>query len=54
MNTSDSINNINCEVLIVGGGLAGLTSAMLLANLGVNVNCIEKYPSSSLHPRGKY
>lgn len=38
-------------VLIVGGGLAGLTSALLLASQGVNVLLIEKHEGSSPHPR---
>jgi len=38
-------------VLIVGGGLAGLTSALLLASQGVNVLVVEKHAGSSPHPR---
>jgi putative polyketide hydroxylase len=40
-----------CDVVVVGGGLVGLTSALLLANYGAHVICIDKHPSSSLHPR---
>lgn len=38
-------------VLVVGGGLAGLTSALLLATQGVKVVLVEKHAGSSPHPR---
>ena len=38
-------------VLIVGGGLAGLSSALFLAWRGVPVVLVEKHPGSSPHPR---
>jgi 2-polyprenyl-6-methoxyphenol hydroxylase-like FAD-dependent oxidoreductase len=39
------------SVLVVGGGLAGLSSAMFLAWQGVPAVLVEKHPGSSLHPR---
>ena len=39
------------RVLIVGGGLAGLSAAMFLAWRGVGVTLVEKRPGSSAHPR---
>jgi putative polyketide hydroxylase len=39
------------EVLVVGGGLVGLSAAMFLADRGVPVVLAEKHPGSSSHPR---
>ena len=44
--TSDSTS-----VLIVGGGLAGLSAAVFLAWRGVPTVVIERHPGSSAHPR---
>lgn len=38
-------------VLIVGGGLTGLSAAMFLSWRGVANVLIERHPGSSLHPR---
>lgn len=38
-------------VLIVGGGLAGLSAAMFLSWRGVHNVLVERHPGSSLHPR---
>lgn len=38
-------------VLIVGGGLAGLSAALFLAWRGVRSVLVEKHPASSPHPR---
>lgn len=40
-------------VLIIGGGPAGLTSALLLARSGVQTLLIERHPSTSIHPRAR-
>lgn len=39
------------SVLIVGAGLAGLSTAMFLAQRGVDVLVVEKHPTTSVHPR---
>jgi 2-polyprenyl-6-methoxyphenol hydroxylase-like FAD-dependent oxidoreductase len=39
------------EVLVVGGGLVGLSVAMFLADRGVETVLAEKHPGSSAHPR---
>lgn len=38
-------------VLIIGGGLVGLSAAMFLAQHKVPAILVEKHPASSLHPR---
>jgi len=39
------------SVLVVGGGLVGLSAAMFLAGRGVATVLVEKHPGSSPHPR---
>ncbi len=39
--------------LIVGGGLAGLSSAVFLARLGVGTVLAERHPATSIHPRAR-
>src|ERR687885_1220484 len=38
-------------VLIVGGSLVGLTTAMLLAHHGVPSLSVERHPGTAIHPR---
>ncbi|RKH00773.1 FAD-dependent monooxygenase [Corallococcus carmarthensis] len=40
-------------VLIVGGGLVGLSAALFLAHQGVRALIIEKHAGTSLHPRAR-
>jgi len=39
------------SVLVVGGGMVGLSAALFLARHGVPVVMVERHPGSSLHPR---
>jgi menaquinone-9 beta-reductase len=43
---ADNYSEIDCDVLIIGGGLAGLTAAILIGRAGINVLLVEKksYP----------
>lgn len=53
----ESENNaepIECEVLIVGGSLVGLSAAAFLGHHGVNAYVVEKHPGTSIHPRAGY
>ncbi|GAC1648118.1 MAG: FAD-dependent monooxygenase [Ktedonobacteraceae bacterium] len=47
------MNSENVSVLIVGGGPAGLTSALLLARYGLSVLLIERREGTSIHPRAR-
>lgn len=40
--------NIRTEVLIVGGGLTGLTAAALLAHRGIDCLVVERHPTTSI------
>jgi 2-polyprenyl-6-methoxyphenol hydroxylase-like FAD-dependent oxidoreductase len=48
-NKSESVDS--ARVLVVGGGLAGLSAATFLAWRGVPTVLVEKHPGSSPHPR---
>ena len=39
------------QVLVVGAGLAGCSSAMFLAQRGIDVLVVERHPGTSPHPR---
>ena len=41
------------DVLIVGGGPAGLTAALLLARYHIPATLIERHPGTSIHPRAR-
>src|SRR5215218_9563560 len=38
-------------VLIVGGSLVGLTTAMLLGRYGIHALSVERHPGTAIHPR---
>ena len=38
-------------VLIVGGGLSGLASALFLAKHNVDYLLVERHPSTAIHPK---
>src|SRR5882724_12263898 len=45
------MNEEKVSTLVVGAGLAGLSTAMFLAGRGVHVVLVEKHPSTSIFPR---
>jgi len=44
----------NCDVLIVGGSLVGLSAAAFLGHHGVAAQVVEKHAGTSIHPRAGY
>ena len=42
---------VDVPVLIVGGSLVGMTTAMLLAHHGVKALCVEHHRGTAIHPR---
>jgi 2-polyprenyl-6-methoxyphenol hydroxylase-like FAD-dependent oxidoreductase len=45
------VREIETPVLIVGGSLVGLTTAMLLGALDVPALVVERHPGTAIHPR---
>lgn len=43
-----------CDVLIVGGSLVGLSAAAFLGHHGISAQVIEKHAGTSIHPRAGY
>jgi 2-polyprenyl-6-methoxyphenol hydroxylase-like FAD-dependent oxidoreductase len=43
-----------CEVLIVGGSLVGLSAAAFLGHHGISAYVVEKHAGTSIHPRAGY
>ena len=46
--------NTQCEVLIVGGSLVGLSAAAFLGHHGIRAYVVEKHAGTSIHPRAGY
>jgi len=44
----------DCQVLVAGGSLVGLSAACFLAAQGVDVLVVEKHAGTSIHPRAGY
>jgi putative polyketide hydroxylase len=47
------VSRSHFPVLVVGGGLAGLSTALLLAWRGIKPLLVERHASTSLHPRAR-
>src|SRR6187455_1765230 len=43
-----------CDVLIVGGSLVGLSAAAFLGRHGIRAQVVEKHAGTSIHPRAGY
>lgn len=54
MNAPDTEATEQAEVLVVGGSMVGLSTAMFLAQHGVDVQLIEKHDGTAIHPRAGY
>jgi 2-polyprenyl-6-methoxyphenol hydroxylase-like FAD-dependent oxidoreductase len=44
----------DCDVLIVGGSLVGLSAAAFLGHRGIAAQVVEKHAGTSIHPRAGY
>src|SRR5690606_41655688 len=44
----------DCDVLIVGGSLVGLSAAAFLGWHGISAQVVEKHAGTSIHPRAGY
>jgi putative polyketide hydroxylase len=49
----DSLADDRVPVLIAGGGVAGLTAALFLAQQGVRALLVERHPGTSIYPRAR-
>ncbi|MFI0411622.1 FAD-dependent monooxygenase [Actinomadura sp. 3N508] len=45
------MDTIETRVLVVGGSLVGLSTAVFLAQHGIRCTLVERHPSTSIHPR---
>jgi 2-polyprenyl-6-methoxyphenol hydroxylase-like FAD-dependent oxidoreductase len=45
---------IDCQVLVAGGSLIGLSAAAFLGHHGIEAQVIEKHAGTSIHPRAGY
>src|SRR5438552_408575 len=50
---ADERTSEHTPVLIVGGGLAGLSTALFLAHHGVKPLLVERHPDLLIHPRAR-
>jgi 2-polyprenyl-6-methoxyphenol hydroxylase-like FAD-dependent oxidoreductase len=46
--------SISTEVLVIGGGPVGLSTALHLNQQGVDCVLVEKHPSTATHPKASY
>jgi 2-polyprenyl-6-methoxyphenol hydroxylase-like FAD-dependent oxidoreductase len=48
------VRDAEVPVLIVGGSLVGLSTALFLADLGVEPLVVERHPGTAIHPRAAF
>ncbi|MFD1050067.1 FAD-dependent oxidoreductase, partial [Kibdelosporangium lantanae] len=41
------------SVVVVGGGLVGLSTALFLGHQGVPTTVVERHPGTSIHPKAR-
>ncbi|CAF9928566.1 MAG: hypothetical protein HETSPECPRED_006884 [Heterodermia speciosa] len=44
---------VTAPVLIVGGGIVGLSASLFLSHLGIRSLLVERHPGTSIHPRSR-
>jgi putative polyketide hydroxylase len=47
------VTNERCSILVVGAGLAGLSTAMFLGVHGVRALVVERHPGTSIYPKAR-
>jgi 2-polyprenyl-6-methoxyphenol hydroxylase-like FAD-dependent oxidoreductase len=52
--SQETAPGVECEVLIVGGSLVGLSAAAFLGQHGIRAYVVDKHPGTSIHPRAGY
>jgi putative polyketide hydroxylase len=50
---SNSLIERHVPVLIVGGGIVGLSASLFLSHHGIASLLVERHPSTSIHPRAR-
>lgn len=50
---SSDLDSTHVPVLIVGGGVVGLSAALFLNHHGIRTTLIEKHSGTSIHPRAR-
>ncbi len=51
---TNAADTVDVSVLVIGGSIVGISSAMFLAQHGVDVLSIEKHDGTAIHPRAGY
>src|SRR6478752_6060990 len=47
----NAASTVECDVLIIGGSLVGLSAAAFLGHHGIRATVVEKHAGTSIHPR---
>lgn len=48
-----AVQEVHVPVLIIGGGIVGLSASLFLSHLGIRSLLVERHPGTSIHPRAR-